>query len=64
MSGASSFVLGGGGAATIRAGIGWAQAGKLATIGFLGTGSAAGWQPWTAVFEQGYMSSDGSKGAP
>jgi len=45
-------LLGGGGAATIRAGIGWAQVGKLATIGFLGTGSAAGWQPWTAVFEQ------------
>ena len=45
-------LVGGGGAATIRAGIGWAQAGKLATIGFLGTGSAAGWQPWTAMFEQ------------
>ena len=38
-------LVGGGGAATIRAGIAWAQAGKLATIGFLGTGSAAGWQP-------------------
>jgi putative tryptophan/tyrosine transport system substrate-binding protein len=31
----------------------WAQpAGKLPIIGFLGTGAASGWQPWTAAFEQ------------
>ena len=37
MIGRREFItlLGGGGAATIRAGIGWAQVGKLATIGFL-----------------------------
>jgi putative ABC transport system substrate-binding protein len=46
-------LLGGAGAAAaLKPGLAWAQAGKPATIGFLGTGSAAGWQPWTAVFEQ------------
>jgi putative ABC transport system substrate-binding protein len=45
-------LLGGAGAAALEPGLAWAQAGKPATIGFLGTGSAAGWQPWTAVFEQ------------
>ena len=28
------------------------QVGRLATIGFLGTGAAPGWQPWTATFVQ------------
>ena len=31
----------------------WAQSlGKLPIIGFLGTGAASGWQPWTAAFIQ------------
>jgi len=29
-----------------------ARAGKLPTIGFLGTTSAAAWSPWTAAFTQ------------
>ena len=28
------------------------QAGKLPTIGFLGSSSASGWSPWTAAFVQ------------
>src|SRR5215475_11399368 len=28
------------------------QAGKLPTIGFLGSSSASGWSPWTAAFGQ------------
>jgi hypothetical protein len=28
------------------------QAGKMPTIGFLGSSSASGWSPWTAAFVQ------------
>jgi putative ABC transport system substrate-binding protein len=45
-------LLGGAATAALQSCSASAQAGKPVTIGFLGTGSAAGWQPWTAVFEQ------------
>ena len=45
-------LLGGAATASLQSCSASAQAGKPVTIGFLGTGSAAGWQPWTAVFEQ------------
>ena len=34
------------------------QAGKLPTIGFLGSSSASGWSPWTAAFVQGTKPAD------
>jgi putative ABC transport system substrate-binding protein len=45
-------LLGGAATAAFQPCSALAQAGKPVTIGFLGTGSAAGWQSWTAVFEQ------------
>jgi len=40
----------GGAAATWSSAAGAQQAGRLPTIGFMGTGSRAAWTPWTAAF--------------
>jgi putative ABC transport system substrate-binding protein len=38
------------------------QGGKLPTIGFLGTGTASGWQPWVVTFVQRLRSLGWSEG--
>ena len=45
-------LLGGGVAVTWPLAARAHQAGKLPTIGFLGSSSASGWSPWTAAFVQ------------
>jgi putative ABC transport system substrate-binding protein len=46
------FIVALGGAAAWPVALRAQQAGKLATVGYLGTSTEAGWGPWTAAFSQ------------
>src|SRR5262245_39563128 len=52
MSSRREFITLLGGAATVSPLVAHAPAGKLPTIGYLGTAAASAWAPWTAAFVQ------------